>query len=61
MPYRLINIDMTMFLLNATSVGTLAISWLTEHMTGLGGFIVMVSVAILNIAKAISVYSKRKK
>ena len=58
MPYRILHIDTTMMLLNATSITTIALSWATEHLAGVGGFVVMLSVAILNVAKAYSVYKK---
>ena len=47
-------------LLNATSFGALALAWLTEHMAGLGGLVVMLSVAALNIAKAVAVIRKSR-
>lgn len=52
MPHRLINIDLGLIMLNTTSVGVLALNWFSEHLTGVGGFIVMLSVATLNLAKA---------
>lgn len=52
MPERLFQMDYTMLALNATSIGALALAWLTEHMAGLGGLAVMLSVAVLNLAKA---------
>lgn len=52
MPYRLVNIDLGFILLNTTSVSVLALNWFSEHLTGIGGFIVMMSVALLNVAKA---------
>lgn len=52
MPYRFVNIDIAMVMLNTTSVGILALNWFSEHLTGVGGFIVMLSVAALNCAKA---------
>lgn len=61
MPYRLINIDMGLILLNTTSIGVLALNWFSEHLTGVGGFIVMMSVATLNIAKAYRTYKEAKK
>jgi len=63
MPERLIkftNVDVAMIALNATSVGIIAIDWATEHFAGIGGFIVMVSVAILNLSKAYLNYKKGK-
>lgn len=61
MPYRLVNLDFTMLILNTTSVGTLAIHYLTEHLTGVGGFVVMLSVAFLNIAKGIKELKSKNK
>ena len=61
MPYRLINIDIAMIALNTTSVGVLALNWFSEHLTGVGGFIVLMSVAVLNISKAYMHYKSTKK
>jgi hypothetical protein len=64
MPYRLIkyaDIDLTMLVLNTTSVGVLALNWFSEHITGVGGFLVMLSVAALNFAKAYSTIKHKKK
>jgi hypothetical protein len=41
-----------MIFLNATSVGTLALAWFSDNLNTIGGFIVMMSVAYLNFAKA---------
>lgn len=57
MPYRLIKfaeLDYQMIVLNATSVTTLIASYLTENLTGWGGFILILSIAALNFAKAYS-------
>ena len=70
MPHRLLSnstvqkmfhIDYTMIVLNVTSVGTLALSWLTEHLTSVGGFLMVLSIAVLNIAKAYSIFKKAHK
>jgi len=58
--YRFINVDFTMLTLNTTSVGVLALNWFSEYMTGIGGFLVMLSIAILNISKAYVNYRKGK-
>jgi hypothetical protein len=55
---KYINIDATMMVLNVTSFGTLALAWTTEHLAGLGGFVVMISVAALNFSKAYINYRK---
>ena len=60
MPYRFINIDVGMILLNTTSIGVLALNWFSEYLTGIGGFIVMLSVAALNAAKAYKQYKEAK-
>ena len=52
MPYRFINVDMGMVILNATSIATLTLSWFSDNLNSWGGFIVMMSVAYLNFAKA---------
>ena len=59
MPHRLLNIDLQMVLLNTTSVGVLAMNWFSEHMTGAGGFIVMISIAALNFAKAYKEFKRK--
>lgn len=58
--YKLINIDLSLILLNATSVTTLALAWFSEHLSSVGGFIVMLSVAVLNCSKAYKEYQKGK-
>lgn len=50
--YKFINIDFALIILNATSVGTLALAWFSDNLNSVGGFIVMLSVAYLNFAKA---------
>lgn len=45
--------DWQMAILNVTSFGTIY-AWVTENASGVGGFIVMVSIAVLNCAKAYS-------
>lgn len=60
MPTRFVNIDSAMILLNATSVTALALTWMTEHLSSTGGFIVMVSIAFLNTAKGIAVLKGKK-
>jgi hypothetical protein len=52
MPHRLLNIDYGMIMLNATSIATLTLSWFSDNLNSWGGFIVMMSVAYLNFAKA---------
>ena len=52
MPHRLINIDYGMIMLNATSLGTLTLAWFSDNLNSVGGFVVMMSVAYLNFAKA---------
>ena len=61
MPHRLINIDLGLIFLNTTSVGILALNWFSEHLTGIGGFIVMLSVALLNVAKAYRSFKEANK
>lgn len=50
--YKFVNIDFMMIVLNATSLGVLTLNWFSEHLNTAGGFIVMLSVAALNFAKA---------
>ena len=52
MPYRFINVDVALLALNVTSVTTMAFAYFSDHLTGIGGFLVMLSVAYLNFAKA---------
>lgn len=52
MPHRLLNIDYGMIMLNATSLGTLTLAWFSDNLNSVGGFVVMMSVAYLNFAKA---------
>jgi hypothetical protein len=52
MPQRLLNIDYSMLMLNATSFGTLTLAWFSDNLNSFGGFVVMMSVAYLNFAKA---------
>lgn len=59
-PYRFINIDMGLVILNTTSVGVLVLNWFSDHLTGFGGFIVMMSIATLNIAKAYKTWKDTK-
>ena len=57
MPQRLIKLaefDFQMLALNITSVTTLIASYVTENLTGFGGFILILSIAALNFAKAYS-------
>jgi hypothetical protein len=61
MPHRLINIDYGMIMLNATSLGTLGLAWFSDNLNTLGGFLVMLSVAYLNFAKARNLRAKGKK
>ena len=61
MPYRLINVDLAMVALNATSIGVLTLNWFSEHITGVGGFVVMMSVALLNCSKAYVNWKSTKK
>ena len=64
MPQRLIkfaDIDFQMVVLNATSVTTLVMSYVTENLTGVGGFILIMSIAALNFAKAYSTIKHGKK
>ena len=58
MPYRFINIDLSLLLLNTTSLGVLVLSWFSENLNTVGGFIVMLSVALLNCAKAYKEFKK---
>ena len=58
MPFRFINIDLV---LNTTSVGVVALAWLTENMASLGGFFVMFTVGVLNLSKAYVNYKKANK
>ena len=39
-------------MLNATSVTTLSLAWFSDNLNSFGGFVVMMSVAYLNFAKA---------
>ena len=53
MPYRLFNnMDFVLLTLNATSTATLGLAWFSDNLNSVGGFIVMLSVAYLNFAKA---------
>ena len=61
MPYRFINVDMGMVILNATSIATLTLSWFSDNLNSWGGFIVMMSVAYLNYQKGRSEKIKRDK
>lgn len=58
MPHRLINIDYGMIMLNATSLGTLTLAWFSDNLNSVGGFVVMMSVAYLNFAKARNLRNK---
>lgn len=60
MPFKYINIDLGMIVLNTTSVGVLALNWLSEHFSSAGGFFVMLSVATLNFAKAYNTVKQAK-
>ncbi len=67
MPHRLINlinVDYQLIALNVTSVTTLVASYVSENLTGVGGFILIMSIAALNFAKAYSTIkhgTKKKK
>ena len=52
MPYRLINIDLEMITLNASSLGIISLAWIGDHLNSIGGFAVMMSVVYLNYKKA---------
>jgi hypothetical protein len=59
---KIVDFDITMITLNATSIGVLALNWFSEHMTGIGGFIVLLSVAALNLSKAyVNIKNTKKK
>lgn len=49
---KLLAIDYNLIVLNAASVTTLAMSWFTDNLNTAGGFLVMVSIAVLNFSKA---------
>jgi hypothetical protein len=55
------NFDGSMIALNVTSFLTLGVVWIGEHLTDLGGFIVMTSIAVLNLTKAYTNYKQSKK
>jgi len=59
MPHRFIDIDLAMVTLNATSIGTLLLAWFSDNLNSLGGFVVMLSVAYLNYAKARNFMKKK--
>ena len=62
MPHRImkyIDIDYGMIMLNATSLGTLSLAWLSDNLNSFGGFVVMMSVAYLNFAKARNLRNKK--
>jgi len=67
MPHRLVSlmsIDYQLVALNVTSVTTLIASYVSENLTGVGGFILIMSIAALNFAKAYSTIkhgNKKKK
>ena len=52
MPYRLVNIDLAMITLNATSITAMGLAWFSDNLNSIGGFVVMLSIAYLNFAKA---------
>lgn len=54
------NLDYGMIALNATSVTALALSWIGDNLNTAGGFIVMLSIAALNFAKAFKEYKTGK-
>jgi hypothetical protein len=63
MPHRLIkftDVDVSMITLNATSVGSLAMSYMTDNLTGFGGFVLIISIAALNFSKAYVNFKKTK-
>jgi len=55
-----VDIDFSMIFLNATSFGALALAWMTEHLAGVGGFILVISIAALNFAKAWAIFKGKK-
>lgn len=58
MPFRFLqHIDIQMVALNLTSFGSI-LAWATENATGLAGGFVLITIGILNLAKAYSVYKK---
>ena len=61
MKINCMNIDYGMIVLNATSLATVALSWLSDNLNTAGGFIVMLSVAALNSAKAYKEYKLGKR
>jgi len=58
--YKFVNIDFSLLALNATSITALML-WFGEHLNTIGGFIVMMSIAILNLAKAYKEVKSGKK
>jgi len=60
MPHRLINIDLVMLTLNLTSVTTLGMAWFSDNLNSIGGFVVMLSIAYLNISKARKINNERR-
>ncbi|MBV1928301.1 MAG: hypothetical protein KUG81_02160 [Gammaproteobacteria bacterium] len=67
MPSRLLKfaeLDYQMVFLNMSSVGALVASYVSESLTGWGGFVLLMSIAFLNVAKGISTLkhgNKKKK
>jgi hypothetical protein len=49
--FKYFDLDLKIIILNAANAGVI-IAWITEHLNSVGGFIVMLSVSILNLAKA---------
>ncbi len=64
MPQRLIRLaelDWQLIGLNATSVGSIIASYISENSTGWAVAFLIVTVGILNLAKAYSVVKNKKK
>ncbi len=53
--------DFEILMLNIASVTVLAVNLLSDYLTPIGGFLVMVSIATLNLAKAYNYYKSGKK
>ena len=60
MPHRLMNIDLQMLGLNVASLGSI-VAWITEHATGFAGGFVLVTVGVLNLAKAYSTIKEARR
>jgi hypothetical protein len=55
------NMDFSIISLNATSIATLVMGWFTGNLESIGGFILVLSMALLNVAKSYKMYKESKK